>query len=572
MKLTSLLRLLSVTLLPVCLATVQAQTKPAPVAPFSITGTLVSSANGAPIPHGHLTATLVSRGSAASRQSPAPVGPFDADDSGRFSVSVPSAGMWRLVANARGYVTQAYDEHEIFSSGIVLTAASPSMDLRFQLSPEAVITGTVLDEAGEPVRNARVSLLAVRAPGPDSVQPPARPRARASTDDRGAYEFDDLPPGDYRINVQAQVWYAMAAQQKGFNTAADQAPLDPSLDVAYPQTWYPGTDNPAEAETLSLRAGDSRQANFQLLPIPSVHLRILPDTGGVMENGRRMQSYPMIERIAAGGGVGFTPFSAHIDPQGGIDVGGLAPGRYEVRMQGPGQTMKPALIEVTAGSTQTLDMGTASTMASVSIHIDGISEADANSVRVSLIDPESGRNTTRDGGGAYFLSGALLRQRRGTASHLIEVPPGRYEVVLNGKPNLYLTGITAQSAEAVGRFVTLPSGSSTLNLHVADGRATVTGIATRDGKPSVGAMVLLVPATLGNPDSLNIIRRDQTNTDGSFDLNDVLPGQYILVAIDRGWQVNWKDPSTLRSYILRGVPVVLASTASLKENIEAVAP
>ena len=93
-----------------------------------------------------------------------------------------------------------------------------------------------------------------------------------------------------------------------------------------------------------------------------------------------------------------------------------------------------------------------------------------------------------------------------------------------------------------------------------------------DGKPSVGAMVLLVPATLGNPDGLNIIRRDQTNTDGSFDLNDVLPGQYILVAIDRGWQVNWKDPSTLRSYILRGVPVVLASTASLKENIEALAP
>ncbi len=572
MKLTSLLRILLAMLLPACLAATQAQTKAAPVTSFSITGTLISSANGAPIPHGHLTATLVSRGSAASRQSPAPAVPFDADDSGRFSISLPSAGMWRLVANARGYVTQAYDEHETFSSGIVLTAASPSADLRFQLSPESVITGTVLDEAGEPVRNARISLLAVRPPRPDSVQPPARARASASTDDRGAYEFDDLPQGDYRLNVQAQVWYAMAAQQKSFNAATGHAPLDPSLDVAYPQTWYPGTDNPAEAETLSLRAGDSRQADFQLLPIPSVHLRILPDTGGTVANGRRMQSYPMIERVTAGGGVGFTPFSAHVDPQGGIDVGGLAPGRYEVRMQGPGQAIKPALIEVTAGSAQTLDMGTASTMASVSIHIDGISESDANSVRVSLIDPESGRNTTRDGGGAYFLSGALLRQRRGTSSHIIEVPPGRYEVVLNGKPNLYLTGITAQSAEAVGRFVTVPSGNSTLNLHVADGRATVTGIATMDGKPSVGAMVLLVPATLGNPDSLNIIRRDQTNTDGSFDLNDVLPGQYILVAIDRGWQVNWKDPSTLRGYIMRGVPVELASTASLKENIEAVAP
>lgn len=569
MKLTSLLLLFPLTLFSAGLAT--GQTKAASVASFSITGTLVSSANGAPIQHGHLTATFVPRAGASNRQSPSPIGPVDADNSGRFSISVPSAGMWRLVASARGYVTQAYDEHESFSSGIVLTAASPAIELRFQLSPEAVITGNVLDEAGEPVRNARVSLLALPVPGPDSVQPPARARASVATDDRGSYEFDDLPPGDYRVNVQAQVWYAMAAQQRGFN-AGEQAPLDPSLDVTYPLTWYPGTDNSAEAETLSLRAGDSRQVDFQLLPIPSVHLRILPDAAA-MANGRRIQSYPMIERLSAGGGVGFAPFSTRMDPQGGIDVGGLAPGRYEVRMQGPGQTIRPALIEVTAGSAQTLDMSTATTMASVSIHIDGIPEADANSVRVSLVDPESGRNATREGSGAYFLSGALLRQRRATtARHTIEVPPGRYEVVLNGKPNLYLTGITAQSAEAAGRFVTVPSGTSTLNLHVADGRATVTGIATMDGKPSVGAMVLLVPATLGSPDGVNIIRRDQTNTDGSFDLNDVLPGQYILVAIDRGWQVNWKDASTLRGYILHGVPVELSSGASLKENVEAQAP
>ena len=153
----------------------------------------------------------------------------------------------------------------------------------------------------------------------------------------------------------------------------------------------------------------------------------------------------------------------------------------------------------------------------------------------------------------------------------MEVPPGRYEVVLIGKPNLYLTGITAQSAEAVGRFVTVP-GEWTLNLHVADGRASVTGVASRGGKPSVGAMVLLVPATLGNPEGLNIIRRDQTNTDGSFDLNDVLPGQYILIAIDQGWQVNWKDASTLNGYMLHGIPVELHSAASVKEEIEAQAP
>jgi protocatechuate 3,4-dioxygenase beta subunit len=127
-----------------------------------------------------------------------------------------------VVGSARGYVTQAYDEHQSYSSGIVLTAASPAADLRFQLWPEAAITGSVVDEAGEAVRNARVSLLIVPPPKPDSSQPTSRNRATTSTDDRGFYEFDGLQPGDYRIKVQAAVWYAMEAQQNRSNPESDQ--------------------------------------------------------------------------------------------------------------------------------------------------------------------------------------------------------------------------------------------------------------------------------------------------------------------------------------------------------------
>jgi hypothetical protein len=570
MKLTSLLRLLLLALAGGCVAAAQVEA-PAPASPYRISGIVLGSTNESPVAHSHLTATLVPRGSSTGRQFPAPIGTFDADEHGRFSIPLPSAGMWRVTASAPGYVTQAYDEHEAFSSGIVLTAATPEMDLRFRISPEAVISGKVLDEAGEAVRHARVSLMTLRPEGPDSIQPPPRTRAVTTTDDRGAYEFDDLPPGDYRINVQAQVWYAVAAQPRRFDKA-NEPPPDPSLDVTYPLTWYPGSSDPDGAETISLHAGDSHQADFQLRPIPSLHLRILPDTGADA-HGRRVQSYPMVQQISSDGGIGFVPISAHMDSQGAVDVGGLAPGRYEIRMQGPGQEMKSTLVDVSAGSVQAVDMSAPTNMASVTLHVDGIAEEQANSVQINLVDPATGRNSARSSRGAYVLSGALLRKRNASATdRVVEVPPGRYEIVLSGKPNIFLTGITAQSADAVGRLVNIPSGSSTLTIHVAEGRATLTGIATIQGKPSVGAMVLLVPATLGNPASLNIIRRDQTNTDGSFDLNDVLPGQYILLAIDHGWHVNWRDPATLRGYMMHGVPIDLASTASLKQNIEAQAP
>ncbi len=88
----------------------------------------------------------------------------------------------------------------------------------------------------------------------------------------------------------------------------------------------------------------------------------------------------------------------------------------------------------------------------------------------------------------------------------------------------------------------------------------------------VGAMVLLVPITIEDRNSIPVLRQDQTNTDGSFDVANIIPGQYILVAIDHGWQINWGDPATLRRYLMQGVPVELKSSAIVKQNIIVQAP
>ena len=143
---------------------------------------------------------------------------------------------------------------------------------------------------------------------------------------------------------------------------------------------------------------------------------------------------------------------------------------------------------------------------------------------------------------------------------------------MNGRPNIFLTGLTAKGAETAGRYVTVGAGESTLTVHVASGRASLSGIATLEGKPCVGAMVLLVPITIEDPNSITVLLRDQTNTDGSFELANIIPGQYILVAIDHGWQINWGDRSTLRRYLMQGVPVELKSSATVKQNITAEAP
>ena len=70
-------------------------------------------------------------------------------------LKVPSAGSWQVYGYAHGYRRQAFEQHENFLAGVVLSATAPTYDLRFSLEPDSAISGFVLDEAGEGVRNAR---------------------------------------------------------------------------------------------------------------------------------------------------------------------------------------------------------------------------------------------------------------------------------------------------------------------------------------------------------------------------------------------------------------------------------
>jgi hypothetical protein len=313
-------------------------------------------------------------------------------------------------------------------------------------------------------------------------------------------------------------------------------------------------------------------------------MRILtPPRGNNGPNASPGQTFPIIQQVnsSGGGGPNFVQISTRFDQQGQIDVGGLTPGLYQVRLAGPNQEGHVALVEVSANSARTLDLSTPPRdMARITLRLDGIADSDLNSdsraernggVQVTLIDTDTHRGSFSSNGNQGPNLGRR-DPRDPSADRILEVPPGRYEVVLQGRPNIFLTGLTAKGAEAVGRYVTVGAGDSTLTVHVASGRTSLGGVAMLDGKPSVGAMVLLVPITIEDRNSITVLRQDQTNTDGSFDLANIIPGQYILVAIDHGWQINWGDPSTLRRYLMQGAPVDLKSSANVKQNITAQAP
>jgi hypothetical protein len=68
-------------------------------------------------------------------------------------------------------------------------------------------------------------------------------------------------------------------------------------------------------------------------------------------------------------------------------------------------------------------------------------------------------------------------------------------------------------------------------------------------------MVLLAPD--GPTPAPELFRRDQTDSDGSFLLRNVIPGSYTAVAIEDGWSLDWARPEVFRRYLAGGKAIVV---------------
>jgi hypothetical protein len=571
---------------------------------YRITGIVVSSRDGTPIPRCRLTVTESGRTLPASMRESAFPGQFGGfgsrppqrrfngafggasdeqnsvltDSSGHFNLTVPKAGMWRLTGQARGFRSQAFDEHDGFWSGVVLTSAAPAIDLIFRMTPDGLIAGVVFDEAGEPVRNAQVGVSPVRPRLDNQGQRRNGTVANGTTDDRGRYELTGLAPGNYKLRVTAHPWYASGANgnfRAPTTAAAAAAPTDPSLDVVYPETWFPAATDEDDAETLQLSPGEQRQADFHLTPVPSIHLRVpraqVAEAEGDQSRGVRP---PMILRDSPSGG-GFMQGTLITSPNATEwDIGGLAPGSYQVRIpnaSGPGQR----LAQVTLGpGSSVVNLDDASPTIAVPVTVEGVADDEVR--QVFFVDTSTGQTYTSAGGGRNRRPrgnrGGDDEEEDEPAVRTVSAPPGRYEVYLAGAQGLFLTGLSATGAQVAGRTIDIGGGTPSLTVHASTGMAEVDGFARIDGKPATGALVLLVPAAYGKLENISPIERDETNTDGSFALRGVFPGEYILVSIDHGWDVDWHDMATLAQYLAKGTPLTVPRHATLTKTIEAVQP
>jgi len=152
--------------------------------------------------------------------------------------------------------------------------------LLLKLMPEATISGHVIDESGDPVKEATIKLYRENR---DRGDVRIMQVGFAQTNELGEYDVDHLQPGTYYLLATATPWYAIHPQsaqparrgQPGQQNAVQVVDsFDPSLDVAYPTIFYPEATDSASAEAIQVRPAEQRNIDLRLFPVPAVTVTI----------------------------------------------------------------------------------------------------------------------------------------------------------------------------------------------------------------------------------------------------------------------------------------------------------
>jgi len=520
---------------------------------FRISGTVVDAVRG------DLLADI--EVSIARNQSEALLQTVTTGPDGHFAFDGLPPFKYALTARGRGYLQQGYEQHQFYFTGIVTGPGLESENLVFRLKPEAAISGTVTDEFNDPVASAQALLFTTGLP--ESPQTVLR-RGETTTDDAGHFHFSHLPEGKYYLAVFGRPWYARndseeeeqngdanvgvkAATPEGQTRPADSAAVGQhrhsELDVAYQTTYYANATDPEQATPIVLKPGERATADFHLFAVPAVRLKIR----GAPSWAKTTDPLILSEQIFS--------YSRQVASQG-IDEDGamltaLAPGRYLLQFppQGPlGLPQQQPLDLLADTEVGPGDGGKLISTVTGTVQSDG-GEATCRRCYVRMVNLPSG-----EGFGAQTTFPPTPQPTSKEFEIEGGVRPGRYDVWVFNTEGYVIKNITGVGARLVGRQLEIPPGTAVrLAITMTKGVGTIDGVALRDGKPVSQTSVILIPSDPAH--NLVLFRRDQSDSDGTFTLRQVLPGEYTAVAVADGWDLEWTNPAVLKRYLGNGSKV-----------------
>ena len=456
------------------------------------------------------------------------------DAAGHYSFDGVKPGRYSIRVEHSGYLPGSFRPEK---SGMPLTlrAGERKDGVNIEMVQESSISGTVLDDDGDPVAGARVT--AFRRTYAADGQVRYMQSGVTATDDSGSYKTGSLIPGKYLIR-------AVPRQVEPVRLAG-APPGKP--DEALVSTLYPGTTDLNTAEVILVSGGEQLlHRNISLRRSALFHVRgqiLLPPVASPPQ----AHVQPVFVALnPAENGMGEVTGSA-LAPDGSFDIRGVSPGSYALAVRRNSDRTGPLAI-------QHVDVGAADVNGVIPVPV---ARADLKGTVDPGKLPAQQRQVSLSPFDSAGISGPVMPVPvSADGSFTIpQIPLAQYRVAVTPlPPAAYVRSLRMGDEERMGIGIDLRQGiAAPLRITLGDDATQLKGTVKNNSGDGVSACtVTLIPvATV----STHLYRTVTCGRDGHFEIRNVPPGRYRIDAWSNLQAGDQFDPDFIKAHANDGQAV-----------------
>ena len=449
------------------------------------------------------------------------------DADGTYEFKEVIAGRYNVSASKGSYVALQYGQLRPFEPGkpFEILAAQTLEKVDFALPKGAILTGRLLDEFGEPLPDAMVSVQRYQNMGGQRRLIPA---GRTSmTNDIGEFRLFAVPPGQYYLSA--------TLRPMGMGDTDDRS--------GYAPTYFPGTTSIAEAQKVAVGLGQIvNDINMTLMPT-----RVSRVTGTAVDSqGRPMSGMVMATPRTDSMMMMFGP-PAQIKADGSFVVSSLAPGRYMLQVRGPAGDGEGASADITVSGDDVNGVRLVATKPSAVTGRVIVDAAAAQALR-----PSSVRLGLQPSQMDMMMMGMPSQPSVLTDDLTFEfkAAPGQFRVTLfNQPPGWAIRSVRYRGTDITdaGLDVRASEDLADVEVELTNRLTNLSGVVTNaKGEPVKDYSVIVFPQDRDKwtPNS-RYMRTSRPDQDGRYKVSGVPPGGYLVIALDYLDQNEWNDPDFL---------------------------